>query len=94
MDNFWKNPNIVKHSPFVSMFLLEAANFFQLIEMWTHRTAAGQSIFGWVSVNIALLLYLNFYLVCTPNMKSAIVATSIGVVINLMVVLTTIYFKL
>lgn len=89
----WSNPKWVSKTPLITTFLLEAANLQQLWRMWTTWTAAGQSISAWVSVNLALLLWLNFYRVITPNEKFAIWGTAIGVCLNTLVILTVAFFR-
>jgi uncharacterized protein with PQ loop repeat len=89
----WNNPAIVSSTPLVAVGLLEWANLSQLFRMWTEWTAAGQSLLGWISVQLALWLWLNFYRVITPNEKKAIYGTAIGVVMNMAVILTVCYFR-
>ncbi len=87
------NPKVVDKTPIITTFLLEAANVQQLWRMWTEWTAAGQSITAWLSVNIALWLWLNFYLVFNRENKFAIVGTSIGIGLNACVILTVVLFR-
>lgn len=92
--NYYRtNPKVVDKTPIVTTFLLEAANVQQLWRMWTTGTAAGQSVTAWLSVNIALWLWLNFYLVFNRQNKFAIIGTSIGIGLNALVMLTVIYFR-
>jgi hypothetical protein len=68
------------------------------LAVWQHaqerkEQAAGQSLWGWLSVNIALLLWCNFYRVCCPAQKLAFWAPVVGWVLNSCVVLTVIYFR-
>ena len=90
---FWSDPKIVSKTPIITFLLLESANIQQLYRMWTTRTAEGQSLWGWCCVNLALLLFCNFYRVCCPTEKIAFWSTVIGVVINFMVILTVIRFR-
>jgi uncharacterized protein with PQ loop repeat len=89
----WSNPEWVARTPIITTLLLEAANVQQLFRMWTEGTAKGQSMTAWISVNVALLLWLNFYRVITPNAKWAIRGTAFGVVMNAAVILTVIFFR-
>jgi len=90
----WRtNPKVVDKTPIVTVFLLEGANIQQMWRMWTERSAEGQSITGWLSVNIALWLWLNFYLVFNRENKFAIWGTAVGIVLNALVVLTVVYFR-
>lgn len=84
---------LVDKTPILTTILLEAANVQQLYRMWTERTAAGQSITAWMSVNIALLLWLNFYLVFNRDNKYAIWGTTVGVLLNSLVIATVAYFR-
>jgi len=89
-----RDPKWVGRTPIASVLLLEAANLQQLHRMWTEWTAAGQSLFGWLCVQIALWLWLNFYLVLTPGEKWAIRGTQLGIVLNGAVILTVVFFRL
>lgn len=90
----WRtDPKVVDKTPIVTVFLLEGANIQQMWRMWTERSAEGQSITGWLSVNVALWLWLNFYLVFNRDNKFAIWGTAVGVVLNALVVLTVVYFR-
>jgi hypothetical protein len=59
--------------------------------MWTEKTAAGQSLTAWISVCIALLLWANVYR--AQRMKTALYATLLGVLMNLLVVATVVYWR-
>lgn len=83
----------VLRTPVLTTLLLESANVQQLWRMWTEHTAAGQSLTAWVCVNIALLLWLNFYLVITPEAKWAIRGTAFGVCLNAAVILSVFYWR-
>ena len=58
---FYSNPTVVSKTPIVTVFLLEAANIGQVIRIWTERSVAGQNLWSWISVGLALLFWLNFY---------------------------------
>lgn len=90
---FRTNPKLVEKTPLVTTFLLEAANISQLWRMWTTWTADGQSLWGWLMVNLALLLWLNFYLVFNREQKFAIWGTAFGVIMNTLVIVTVILFR-
>lgn len=90
---FWNNPSIVAKTPLLTTFLLEAANVSQLYRMWTEQSALGQSLWGWINVWFALVLWLNFYRVVTPDQRFAFWATAFGVCMNTMVCLTVIHFR-
>ncbi len=93
---FWNNNKFVNFTPVLTPFLLEGANISQLWRMWTEGTAEGQSIQGWILVNIALFLWLNFYRVCMPKSvgrTTAMISTAVGIVFNFAVILTVLYFR-
>jgi hypothetical protein len=87
------DPSVVSKTPLVTVFLLEGANANQLLRMWHEHTAAGQSLIGWLSVWVALLLWANFYRVCCPRERFAFWATVVGVGMNTAVWLTVIWFR-
>jgi uncharacterized membrane protein YbaN (DUF454 family) len=92
----WLNdPALVQRTPMVTVFLLEGANISQLWRMWTEHSALGQSVQGWILVNLALVLWLNFYRVCLPpgQRRWAIVSTGIGWCLNMAVILSVLYFR-
>lgn len=86
-------PRIVDKTPLVSVALLEAANVQQLFRMWSEHTAAGQSLWAWMTVNVALWLWVNFYVVFNRDNKFAIYGTALGIVMNTLVILTIIWFR-
>lgn len=90
---FYRNPALVDKTPVLSVFLLEMANVQQLARMWSEQTAAGQSLWGWVCVNVALLLWLNFYLTFNRQNRFAIWGTALGVLMNASVILSVVYFR-
>jgi uncharacterized protein with PQ loop repeat len=78
----------VEYTPIITVFLLEYANIGQLWRMWTQHSALGQNVWSWVSVNVALWLWLNYYRVMVPNgLRSwAARATIVGIVLNAAVI--------
>ena len=84
----------VLRTPIISVILLEAANVQQLWQMWVlDHSAKGQSITAWLSVQLALWLWLNFYRVITPEAKWAIWGTRLGIALNMLVVLSVLYWR-
>jgi hypothetical protein len=61
--------------------------------MWSEQTAAGQNLAGWFSLWLALVMFLNFYRVCTPTEKLAFWGTMVEVVIETAAMATVIYFR-
>lgn len=90
----WNNPKWVSRTPLVTTFFLEYANVGQLWRMWREHTAAGQNVWSWVSVWVALWLFLNFYRVCCPKERFAFWATVSGICFNTAVIATVMYFRL
>ena len=93
MRAFWNDPVLVSKTPLVTVVLLEFGNLSQLYRMWQERTSAGQSLWAWVSVGIALCLFLNFYRVVCPEQKFAFWSTAVGIALNTCVWLTVLYFR-
>jgi len=87
------DPRWVSKTPIATVFLLEAANVGQIIRMWTERSALGQSVWSWVSVNLALWLWWNFYRVITPKELWARRATAIGIALNSVVIASVVWFR-
>ncbi len=89
----WNSPKWVNKTPIITTLMLEIANAGQIWRMWTERTAAGQSLIAWISVNLALMLWYNFYRVITPNEKWALWGTAAGIIMNWGVIFSVIYFR-
>jgi hypothetical protein len=88
-----RNKALVSKTPIITTLLLEYANVGQLLRMWTVRSALGQNLYSWIAVQIALWLWLNFYITMLPEAKFAKWATIAGITLNLAVVLTVAYFR-
>lgn len=93
MSRWLRNPKFVEKTPLIAVGLLELANIQQLFQMWTEWTAAGQSLTGWLSVQAALWLWLNFYLVFNREQKFAIWGTALGIAMNMAVCLSVVFFR-
>lgn len=93
MKRLLSDPTFVGKTPLLAVALLEVANVQQLYHMWSHWTAAGQSLTGWITVNIALWLWLNFYRVITPQATYAIWGTRLGILMNSSVIATVAFFR-
>jgi hypothetical protein len=84
----------VLRTPIITTFLLEIANVQQLWQMWViDHSADGQSLTGWLSVQAALWLWLNFYRVITPEARFAIWGTRVGIALNMTVCLSVLYWR-
>jgi hypothetical protein len=89
------DPVWVARTPIISVCLLEAANVQQLFQMWAvDHSAKGQSLTAWLSVQVALWLWLNFYRVLTPHAVWAIRGTQLGIALNMVVCLSVLYWRL
>jgi hypothetical protein len=87
------NPKLVGFTPIITTGLLEGANVSQIYRMWSTHTAAGQSLWAWLLVNLALMLWLNFYLVFNREQKFAIWGTVVGIGLNWIVIFSVIIFR-
>lgn len=90
---FYNDPNVISKTPILTVFFLESANVSQLYRMWSEKTAEGQSLWGWMMVSAALLLWCNFYRVCCPKERWALWTTMLGVFMNALVILSVVYFR-
>lgn len=90
---FYSDPSIIANTPLAAMVLIDGANFGQLFRMWNEHTAAGQNLWSWLSVWVALVLFLNFYRVCCPQQRIAFWCTVVGLFMNTSVWLTVVYFR-
>lgn len=92
---FWRDPVWVARTPIASVALLEAANVGQLWRMWDVQSSLGQNPWSWAAVQVALWLWLNFYLVMVPKnqRRFAVLGTALGILLNAAVCLTVIYFR-
>ena len=94
MSSLRTNREWVLRTPILSVLLLEAANVQQLWQMWViDRSADGQSLTGWLCVQLALWLWLNFYYVITPEAKWAIRGTQLGIALNMSVCLSVLFWR-
>jgi hypothetical protein len=88
---WWDDRRVIDATPWATLLLLESANVAQLVRMWSVRSAEGQSVPGWLSVTVALLLWANYYRV--TRQRTALLSTLVGVVMNLLVVSSVLYFQ-
>ena len=93
MFAFLNDQKLVSLTPLLTAFIFEFANAGQLYEMWTKHSAKGQSIYSWSVITLALLLWLNFYRVKTPEEKLAIWMTAVAICMNFLVIGSVAYFK-
>lgn len=93
MKKWLNDPEIAGKIPIATTFLMGYANVGQLWRMWSCRTAAGQSLWSWLSVGLALLLWCHFYRVCCPDQKFALRCMQFGVFMNTLVILSVVWFR-
>lgn len=92
----YRHPRVIAATPAVTMVLLEAANLSQIAQMWTERTAEGQSLGAWVCVSVALVLWLNFYLSMPEDFagrRTAVWSTAVGITLNAAVIASVVLFR-
>lgn len=80
-------------TPIASLVLIEGGAVGQIARMVREQTAAGQSLWSWLAVTVALMLWFNYYRVMTPRLLLPRVTMVIGVTLNLCISLTIIYFR-
>lgn len=90
---WWNNPEVVSKTPLVAILLFCWFSVWQIWQMWSERTAAGQNLWGWISLWLALVGFLNFYRVCCPKEKLAYWGTVIEILIETVATLTVLYFR-
>jgi uncharacterized protein with PQ loop repeat len=86
--------NLVDKTPILTTLLLEYANIGQIYRMWHEQSAKGQNVWSWLAVNVALWLWFNYYRIKLPNEHFARWATAVGILINSIVIISTIHFHL
>jgi hypothetical protein len=91
----WNDPAWVARTPLLTVLLLEYANIGQLWRMWHEHSALGQNVWSWVSINVALWLWLNYYRVIVPGGLRSVAAraTMVGIVLNAAVIVTVAHFR-
>lgn len=94
MFQLLSDPKWVARYPFVTTLLLEAANVQQMWQMWmVDHGAEGQSLTGWLSVQAALWLWLNYYRVMVRGNGIAFWCQALGIAINMAVCLSVVYWR-
>lgn len=87
------NPKIVSKFPIIAGILFFINSTSQIIKIWTDHSSKDQSLTGWISLTIALFLFLIFYKVCCPKEKYAFWSTVIEILTNLFLIISVIIFK-
>jgi hypothetical protein len=91
IKKFLASDAFLEKSPIITTVLLESANVLQLCRMVTEHSALGQNAWAWISVNVALWLWVNFYY--QKKLGTAGITTLLGVSINALVILTVSYYR-
>ncbi len=91
LTRLFSDPRFLDRSPIITTFLLEWANVMQIWRMTHDHSALGQNAWSWLSVNVALWLWCNFYR--AKFLTTALRMTLLGVIINTIVVLTVSYYR-
>lgn len=77
---------IVNYFPVASSVLIESGQCGQLYRMWTQHTAAGQNVWGYVSILVALVLWCFYHR--RNKAKTALYVTMLSCVILMAVIVT------
>lgn len=91
--SLFNNKALVSKCPIITTILLEGASVGQIVRMFSEHSAKGQNVWSWLSIDLALLLWWNWYRVMTPEDKIAKLSTVVGMTITTAVVLTVVYFR-
>lgn len=89
----WNNPKIVSKTPIATLLLIESSSVTQLHRMWSESTAAGLSLQSWLLIVAARLLWWNFYRVITPEQWLARVGSTLGILLDLSVIVSVLWFR-
>lgn len=91
----FNNRKLVAKTPIATAILLDGGVVQQIYQMWSERTAEGQSLWGWACINVALWLWLNFYRVMLPPEDRAFAfwATVISILLNFGVIGSIVYWR-
>lgn len=84
---------LIPRIPLVTSFIFATAYVSQVVRMWSERSALGQSVFGWVQVGVALVLFYIYYREMLPDQKLPRYCTVFEIVLVLGIIGTTIYFR-
>lgn len=93
MKNPLSNPRFVAKTPLLSFVLIEGGALGQIARMLREGTAAGQNLWSWIAVAVMLCFWFNYYRVMTPKLILPRFTAGIGVVINLGICATIVFFR-
>lgn len=84
---------LIPRIPLVTSFIFATAYVAQVVRMWTERSALGQSVFGWIQVGVALVLFYVYYREMLPDQKIPQYCTLFEIALVLGIIGTTITFR-
>ena len=87
------NARLVALTPIASLVLIEGGAVGQIARMLRERSAVGQSLWSWLAVSAALVLWFNYYRVITPQHLLPRITMAIGITLNLCIAATIVYFR-
>lgn len=65
----------------------------QIVRMFTEQSAAGQSLWGWISITQALILYAVFFRIETPDKKLVFWCTMVNGFVVSLIAVTIVFFR-
>lgn len=90
---FYNNPKLVTWTPLITSAILEWANLSQIWRMYCEGSSASQSLLGWVLVDIAMILWWNYYRVCTPDQRAALISIKLAILVNIIATAVVVYYR-
>lgn len=91
--SWFSNPKVVSKFPIASGLFFQASSIGHIYRIWTEHTAAGHNLWSWVCGCLGLVLFIRFYRVCCPSERFALLSTIGSIVINLLVILSIIWWR-
>lgn len=86
-------PEIVSKYPMAAGLLFFANTVSQIIRIWVNESSKDQSLLGWSSLTLALIILLVFYRVCCPTEKYMFWSTIVEILANLFLIGSVIVFQ-
>ncbi len=83
-------PNVVSKYPIFAGLLFFANTLSQLFRIWINKSSKDQSLIGWSSLTLALIVLLLFYKICCPKEKYMFWSTVIEILANLILIISII----
>ena len=85
--------DLVSKTPLIATSIFMVADSSQIVRMFSEGSAKGQSLWGWLSIIIALSMYAIFFRVKTPNERLAFWCTVANVIVVSFIAITVVYFR-